>query len=967
MRYLETISTGYGATAPRAHLATDAARLSLNGTWRFRVSPTADAPDDFAAADFDDTGWDEIAIPSHWTLQGGPDHPYGKPIYTNVRYPIPVDPPHVPTDNPTGDHRLTFDLPDGWPDGDVLLRFDGIDSCGRIWLNGTELGVTFGSRLPSEFAVGHLLRPTGNTLSVRVHQWSAGTYVEDQDMWWLPGIFRDVTLLARPTGGLTDVRVHAGYDHRTGLGTLRVDTVTDATLTCPELGLSAAPAGEVFELPVTPWTAETPHLYRLQVATAAERAVLAVGFRTIAIEDGRFTVNGRPVLFRGVNRHEFDPDHGRVVTEELMRTDLLLMKQHNINAVRTSHYPPHPEFLNLCDELGMWVIDECDLETHGFGENGWRRNPTADPAWRDALVDRAQRMVARDRNHPSIVMWSLGNEAGEGDNLGHMAAAIRALDNTRPLHYEGDQSCRYTDVYSRMYADHHEVELIGRREEAPLDDSELDARRRAMPFLQCEYGHAMGNGPGGLHEYQQLFEKYDRLHGGFVWEWIDHGIRSRTTDGREFHAYGGDFGEELHDGNFICDGLVFPDRTPSPGLLEYKKVIEPIRITDAGTGTFTIENRHDFTDLTGLTLHWTYEIDGVEHAGGELPCPQLAAGRSETVTLPAVDAPADGGEAWWTVRAVLAEDTAWSQAGHEIAWGQWPAVDAAGPVNGVKATGLALDGIAPVEIKNAEAGFGMPRTARFDERGRLVEIGGIGLVSPRVDLWRAPTDNDAHALAATWRHAGMHRVHERTVDVIADGDALVVRTRVAPAATDAGLLVTYRWSEAGDVLRLQLDITPDGVWTVPLPRLGLRLGLPADYGQVEWFGRGPGEAYADTRLAARVGRFTSTVDALQTPYVFPQENGSRLDVRWANLTDAAGAGLRIGGGSPFQFTARRWTSEQLDAARHLTDLVPGDHVWVNVDLAQHGIGSNSCGPGVLPEHGLQAAPATFTVVFVPLV
>ncbi|WP_230686937.1 glycoside hydrolase family 2 TIM barrel-domain containing protein [Catellatospora vulcania] len=1001
MRYLETISTGYGATAPRAHLATDAPHLSLNGTWRFRLSPTADAPDDFAAADFDDTGWDEIAIPSHWTLQGGPDHPYGKPIYTNVRYPIPVDPPYVPTDNPTGDHRLTFDLPDGWPSGgDALLRFDGIDSCGRIWLNGAELGVTFGSRLPSEYTVGHLLRPAGNVLAVRVHQWSAGTYVEDQDMWWLPGIFRDVTLLARPHGGLADVRVHAGYDHFTGLGTLRVDTVAGATLTCPELGLSAVPAGTTFELPVTPWTAETPHLYRVEVATGVERAVVAVGFRTVAVEDGLFKVNGRAVLFRGVNRHEFDPDHGRVVSEELMRADLLLMKQHNINAVRTSHYPPHPRLLDLCDELGMWVIDECDLETHGFGENGWRRNPTADPAWRDPLVDRAQRMVARDRNHPSIVMWSLGNEAGVGDNLRHMAAAIRALDDTRPLHYEGDQSCRHTDVYSRMYADHGEVELIGRGEEPALDDPALDARRRAMPFIQCEYGHAMGNGPGGLHEYQQLFERYDRLQGGFIWEWIDHGIRTHTDDGREFHAYGGDFGEALHDGNFICDGLVFPDRTPSPGLLEYKKVIEPVRITDAGSGAFTIENRHDFTDLSGLTLRWTYEIDGVAHGRGDLPCPKLAAGGSEVVALPALDLPGQPGEGWWTVSAVLATDTAWAAAGHEVAWGQWPdpqagttsadqtvtarhttakpahptvtAEQTATPttINGHGATGLALDSLAPVPTSAAgapggPAGFAAPRAARFDERGRLVEFAGMRLVAPRVDLWRAPTDNDAHTLAAQWRWAGLHRVHERVVDLAADADALTVRTRVAPAAVDAGLLVTYRWSEAGDTLRLQLHITPDGVWTVPLPRLGLRFGLPATHDQVTWFGRGPGEAYADTRLAARVGRYTTTVDAMQTPYVYPQENGARLDVRWATITDTSGAGVRIETDPLFQLTTRRWTSEQLDAARHLTDLVPGEHVWVNVDLAQHGIGSNSCGPGVLDQHALTARPASLTVLLRP--
>ncbi|WP_212841692.1 glycoside hydrolase family 2 TIM barrel-domain containing protein [Catellatospora sp. IY07-71] len=981
VRYLIS-TTGHGTLAPRAHLASDAARLSLNGTWRFRLSPLADLPEDFAEAGYDDSGWDEIAVPSHWPLARR-DGSWGNPIYTNVRYPIPVDPPHVPTENPTGDHRLVFDLPEDWPGGDAVLRFGGVDSCGRIWLNGVELGVTAGSRLPSEYAVGELLRAGGNVLAVRVHQWSAQTYVEDQDMWWLPGIFRDVTLLARPVGGLGDVRVEAGYDHRTGLGRLRVDTAAGAVLTCAELGLSGVPADGVHEVAVEPWTAETPRLYRVEVATGAERAVVAVGFRSVAVEDGLIKVNGRAVLFRGVNRHEFDPDHGRVVGEELMRADLVLMKQHNINAVRTSHYPPHPRFLELCDELGFWVIDECDLETHGFQESGWRRNPTDEPAWREALVGRAERMVARDRNHPSVIMWSLGNEAGVGENLGHMAAAIRALDSSRPLHYEGDRSCRYTDVYSRMYASHAEVEAIGRGEEEALDDPELDARRRAMPFIQCEYGHAMGNGPGGLAEYQELFERYERLQGGFIWEWIDHGIRSRTADGREFYAYGGDFGEELHDGNFICDGLVFPDRTPSPGLLEYKKVIEPIRLRDAGSGAFTVQNRYDFAELSGLVLRWAYEVEGVEQAGGELPCPVLAAGKSETVALPALDLPVLPGEAWWTVRAVLAADSAWAPAGHEVAWGQWPAclpgggsasaagqpVDAGGTVDAPAAGHGEPEGVPADTTEPGEAtaeGWAAARQARFDERGRLVEFAGIELVAPRVDVWRAPTDNDAHALAAKWRWAGLHRVHERTVSVEWDERALTVRTRVAPAAVDFGLHVKYRWSEAGGVLRLDLAVSADGVWNVPLPRLGLRLALPGGYDRVEWFGRGPGEAYADTRLAARIGRHRSTVDAMQTPYVVPQENGSRLDVRWAELTDASGRGLRIEGDPVFQLTARHWTSEQLDAARHQTDLVPGERIWLNIDLAQHGIGSNSCGPGVLPQHELHAGDHTFSLRFTPL-
>ncbi|MGP3985153.1 glycoside hydrolase family 2 TIM barrel-domain containing protein, partial [Streptomyces sp. KR80] len=394
-----------------------------------------------------------------------------------------------------------------------------------------------GSRLPHEFSVGRLLRSRGNVLAVRVHQWSSGSYLEDQDQWWLPGIFRDVTLLHRPDGAVRDFYVHASYDHRNGQGTLRVHSDPGGRITVPELELDLA-TGEAATVPVEPWTAETPRLYEAELATAGERVPLRIGFRTVAVEDGVLKVNGRRILFRGVNRHEFHPEHGRALDLETMRRDLLLMKQHNINAVRTSHYPPHPAFLDLCDELGLWVIDECDLETHGFHAVGWRRNPVDDERWTPALLDRAARMVERDKNHPAVIIWSLGNECGTGRGLTAMAEWIRDRDPDRPIHYEGDLSCKDTDVYSRMYADHAEVELIGQRAEAPWGDAELDARRRSMPFVLCEYAHAMGNGPGGLSEYQRLFTTYERCQGGFVWEWIDHGIARHTGDGEPWFAYG---------------------------------------------------------------------------------------------------------------------------------------------------------------------------------------------------------------------------------------------------------------------------------------------------------------------------------------------------------------------------------------------------------------------------------------------
>jgi beta-galactosidase len=604
------------------------------------------------------------------------------------------------------------------------------------------------------------------------------------------------------------------------------------------------------------------------------------------------------------------------------------------------------------------VIDECDLETHGFEENGWRRNPSADPQWREALVDRARRMVARDRNHPSIILWSLGNEAGVGENHGHMAEAIRAMDGSRPLHYEGDRSCRYVDVYSRMYAHPDEVALIGRRTEEPLgpaspgggtpDDAELDARRRAMPFILCEYGHAMGNGPGGILEYQQLFEQHERCQGGFIWEWVDHGLRVRQPGGGEFFAYGGDFGEELHDGNFVCDGLVFPDRTPSPGLLEFKKVIEPIRIGEGPAGSVRIDNRHDFADLSNILLRWSYQVQGVVIGAGELSCPPVSAGGRADLPMPPAPRDAPPGEAFWTVRAVLAEDAPWAPAEHEVAWGQWRAA-AWSPRPLSRTTPASLSRVGP---------------GRF-AGGRLTGLGGVTVDALRLDLWRAPTDNDSGGphLADTWRRYGLHRIKERLIDVGTAGDALVVRTRLAPAAVDFGLLATYRWTGDDERLRLDLAVEPDGRWPVVLPRLGLRFGLPALIDSVTWYGAGPGEAYPDSRQAARVGRFESTIDNMQTRYVFPQENGARLDVRWAELTDFSGLGLRVEGDPTFALTVRRWTSEQLDAARHTPDLVPGDRVWVNADLAQHGLGSASCGPATLPRYELRAEPATFALVF----
>ncbi|MEU8245533.1 glycoside hydrolase family 2 TIM barrel-domain containing protein [Nonomuraea sp. NPDC048916] len=953
---LAHFTPGAGRLEPRAALHSDAPALDLNGVWRFRLSPVAHVPEDFADPGYDDSGWDELPVPSHWPLHG-----HGAPAYTNVSYPFPLDPPHVPTENPTGDYRRAFDLPAGWSGG--RLRFEGVDSYARVWLNGHELGYSTGSRLPVEFDAGPSLRPGRNVLAVRVHQWSAASYLEDQDMWWLPGIFRDVTL----TRSAADVFVRASYTG--GRGTLAFDG--SGRLCVPELGVADLPAGTEITLDVEPWTAETPRLYDAVVTLPDESVRLRVGFRTISIEDGVLLANGRPLLLKGVNRHEFHPEHGRAVTYATMREDVLLMKRHNVNAVRTSHYPPHPAFLDLCDELGLWVIDECDLETHGFGQVGWRGNPAGDPRWAESCLDRMRRMVERDKNHPSVIMWSLGNEAGVGRNLAAMAAWTRERDPSRPIHYEGDLSCAHTDVYSRMYATHAEVEAIGLGTEEPLADPVLDARRRAMPFLQCEYAHAMGNGPGGLAEYQELFERHPRLAGGFVWEWIDHGLAHPALG----HAYGGDYGEPLHDSNFVIDGLVFPDRTPSPGLLDLKKVFEPVRFEFSGR-VVRVRDLHGFRDLSHLAFLGVVEADGVPVAELTLDVPATGG----EVELPAPSAWLDGeGERWLTVRAVLAADEPWAEAGHEVAWAQSrlsppvptpppagphpehrdgrPDIADADPENPAPAT-LAEPGVVVGEVAVGGGGFD-PAT------GRLVRLFGIDVEGPRLELWRAPVDNDRYGgLERTWRRLGLHRLTHR-VDTVETGVGLVVRTRVAPAATDLGMRVTYHWTQAGDGLRLAVDIVPEGEWAEPIPRLGVVMALPASFGQVTWFGGGPGEAYPDTGLAARVGRWSATVEELQTPYVYPQENGHRAGVRWAELT-GSGQGLRITGDPVFGLTARRWTTTDLERARHRPDLVPGERVHVNLDLAQQGVGTASCGPGALPRYDLRPAETTFRLRFDPM-
>lgn len=962
--YWEELSPSRNVLPPRAHARSDAPELSLDGVWEFRFSPHGDAPVDFLGDVLDAQtradGWGTLAVPAHWQLNG-----FGSPIYTNRVYPFPVDPPYVPRENPTGDYRRTFTVPADWDVERVLLRFDGIDSLGTIWLNGEEVGIAAGSRLRNEFDVTALLRRGAeNVLAVRVHQWSSGSYLEDQDMWWLSGIFRSVTLLGRPVGAIEDHFVHADYDSVTGDGQLRVDAVVAggvaARVRVPELGIDIA-AGEVARIPVEPWSAELPRLYAGELVSEGETIALRIGFRRVEVAGGELRVNGVPILLRGTNRHDYDPDTGRVISEERMRADIVMMKQFNVNAVRTSHYPPQARFLELCDELGLWVMDECDLETHGFFPVDWFHklpgNPAEDPRWEATLVDRMQRLVERDKNSPSVIMWSLGNECGTGQNLGAMARWAKRRDPSRLLHYERDWSCEYVDVYSRMYSTHRELNLIGQRQEAPFPDADLDARRRNMPFLLCEYVHSMGNGPGGLFEYQEIFEQYPRLAGGFTWEWFDHGLRAHRADGEEYFAYGGDFGEERHDGNFIADGIVFPDGTPSPALHELKKVLQPVAFSFL-PGKTIVHNKYDHRDLSHLRFVWELQRDGVRVDGGELAVGHTSAGDSLVLEMPALDVPAPSdraAERVLTVRAVLAASTDWAEAGHEVAWGQSVLVPAAA---------------APVETSESPRSVGdhvALGEALFDRRsGALVSLAGIEIEAPAFDTWRAVIDNDRdfswEPRESRWRQIGLDHPRHVVHGVEVSEEGIAVRGRLGFDGSDLGYATTMRWTAAEGAVSLAVEAEPLGNWDIPLPRFGIRLALPARFADVEWYGPGPGEAYSDSRQAARLGRWRRSIEEMQTPYMMPQENGNRIDARWLALSDGERM-LRIDAHPHVDFTVRRWRSEDLDAAQHPYDLQPSDRVWLNLDAGQSGLGSGSCGPGVLPAQAMLPATFRYAVTF----
>ncbi|WP_026486918.1 glycoside hydrolase family 2 TIM barrel-domain containing protein [Caldanaerobius polysaccharolyticus] len=961
----------------------------LSGNWKFHYAPSpAEAPEGFEQESYSVEQWDTIPVPSNWQILG-----YGRPNYTNVAYPFPVDPPFVPDDNPVGSYKRSFVIPESWKGRQVFLVFEGVDSAFVVWINGKMVGYSKGSHLPSEFNITPFIQLGENTIAVRVYQWSDGSYLEDQDKWRLSGIFRDVYLFATPCVHVRDVHVRTDLDQQYVNATLsakiniknygeenqdgyrvEISLLDDsgevvAEKSCDET-LSLSP-GQEKELNVAlevlnprKWTAETPNVYTLLVilkgdnGTVQEVESFNVGFRKIEIKEGRLLLNGVPIKLKGVNRHDIHPDLGYSVTIESMIQDITLMKQYNINAVRTSHYPNDPRWLDLCDRYGLYVIDETDLETHGFAFTGNVSQLACDPAWKEAFIDRARRMVYRDKNHPSVIMWSLGNESGYGPNHDAMAEWIRTVDDTRPIHYEGAFDSPVMDVVSVMYPKLDYLIEQGEKTDDP------------RPFFMCEYAHAMGNGPGNLKEYWDAIYKYPRLLGGCVWEWVDHGIRQRTESGEEWFAYGGDFGDKPNDGNFCIDGLMFPDRKPYPGVIELKKAIEPVQVlpVDLMKGQVKIVNRYDFLSLEHIEGSWALMGDDELIQQGTLPVLDVPPAQERVITIPyALPKPKPSVEYWLNISFNLKEATMWAPKGHQVGWSQFKIPLAVPEVPAVK-----ISSMPPLKLRETDKELevtGEEFELVFDKhRGTIssLKYHGIPMVSkgPKVNVWRAPTDNDVHQ-AKKWVEAGLDKLVPRIEEIQLTSQSRVVQVRVqsvlgsyivAPAFR---AVVTYTIYGSGDVI-ISTDLKP--LKELPyLPRIGLQMRMPGQFDRFAWYGRGPHENYIDRKESAIVGVYEGTVEDQYVPYVRPQEFGNKCDVRWAAVTDIRGYGLLVVGMPTLNVSVQQFSTEDLTEAKHTYELKRLGETVLNMDYQQGGLGSNSCGPEPLPQYQLKAADTSFSV------
>lgn len=947
---------------------------NLNGVWKFMFLDAPEySPEGFFNSDFDVTKMDDITVPGNWQLQG-----YGKMHYSDLWYNFPINPPYVPTENPTGIYKRTFFVEESYRDKKIIIRFCGVDSAYHLWINGKEVGYSKVARNESEFDITDLIRVgEENDVTVRVYQWSDGTYLEDQDMWWESGIFRDVELIGVPKDGINDYKVIADLDDEYKNGIFKVEAFLRTTKEV-NVTFELVDAGEntVFTKTVVAkegkacideviadvnhWTAETPYLYKLFMTVEDDGQIVEVipqnvGFRNIRLNGETFLVNGVAIKFKGVNRHDYSPQNGRVISREEIEKDIILMKQFNINAIRTSHYPNSYYLYDLCDEYGMYLIAETDLECHGFELTGDYKWITDDPSWELAYVSRMTRMIERDKNHPAIIFWSLGNESAFGCNFRKMTDVAHEMDPTRLVHYEGDFDVESADVYSTMYT------WIENPKKPYLMKDIIEKSKK--PHIHCEYCHAMGNGPGNLKDYQDLVYAHDKLQGGFVWEWFDHGIESFTESGEKYYRYGGDFGDDPSNKDFCIDGLIMPDRTPSPGLYEYKKVIEPITTTavDIQKGIINLLSRYDFANLDRFNLVYKVMEDDVILQTGFMAVPSIEARANKDITLP-YDLSAikvkPGVHYYVNISYQLREDTRYASSGHELATAQFELP--------LYKEGIVVrpEGILNVEKEHTTLHVkGANFSLDFNlVNGNLMNIvrDGMQVLSkgPRLTLWRAPISNDMEIIDKLKKVYFLHLEHEvvMNIDYHMEGNILKVEVDTINSTTNSAwhfkTKYVYTVCPSGDIL-IDVEGTPSGrVDLAPdmLPRIGVSMHLDKSMEHVRYFGMGPGENYADSKEAAQMGLYANTVDGLFTNYVIPQENGNHMGCKWVSMTNDRGMGLLASTEGDFNFSASWYEDKDLDDAKHTCDLVKRDYIVFNVDYKQNALGTNSCGQWQLDKY-----------------
>ncbi|TFG15403.1 MAG: DUF4981 domain-containing protein [Promethearchaeota archaeon] len=957
---------------------------SLNGYWKFNwVKKPADRPIEFYKIDFDISNWSDIPVPSHWQLEG-----YGIPIYLNFQYPKSINMQIIPSIdheyNPVGSYRKEFTVPNNWQGREIFINFDGVDSAFYIWINGEKVGYSQGSMTPAEFNITKYICEGTNLLAVEVYRWSDGSYLEDQDMWRLSGIYRDVYLYSTPQLHIRDFFVYCDLDNNYKDANLKIkikihnysekelagnkvelilldensNTVgSDILISLNDLNIEAHKEIEVKmnRLIKNPkkWTADTPNLYEVilnlkdsnDISIEVERCKF--GFRKVEIKNSQIYINGVSILLKGIDRHEHDPDHGRAISYDNMGEEIRILKQYNINAVRTSHFPDHPKWYDLCDEYGIYILDECNLESHGLR----MVLPKDDPDWTDAVVDRMVSMVERDKNHPCIIMWSLGNEAGKGKNFQIMKDAALKIDPTRPFHYEGDWNLEVADVFSLMYPTIEDLEKVGKN--LPIKRFGKDFRPemyKDKPVVLCEYEFSVGNSTGNLQEYMEIFEKYENIIGGFIWDFADKAFRKYDENGKQYWAYGGDFGDDPNDRNFMCSGIFQPDRTPKPAALEVKKVYQNIKCipVDLINGRIKVQNKHDFINLDFINIHWELTANGEIIQEGILSKLDLGPKEEKLLLIPFKNPELrPETEYHLMIKSILAENVLWARIGYLSAWDQFklPYETIPAPISDSKPiSNLEVEDIIEKIILRGKV-FNIIIDKKIGGITSFIYNGMELIAAPLVpNLWRVLTDADlCFELASRakikrkkfyWKTVIEDRkVENYTIDQISP-QVVRIKIELTLPKQKSTYKIIYTIDGNGEII-VENEFFPD----MEIYRFGMQMGIPKEYDKITWYGRGPHENYWDRKKSAAVGVYSMPIEDFKQDYVRPQENGNRCDVRWVSFADESGFGILAKGMPLLGISAWPYTMDDLKNAQHINELPIRESITVNIDYKQKGVGN----------------------------